>query len=180
MSAATVSQNYAEVLFVSSGKAGQREEYGRLMQATARGFAMSPEAQAVLVSPKVSKTAKGELIGRSLVAAGAPQPFVLFLQAVVKRGRQGLLTEISQAYNDMVDGQLGRVRATVTVARDPEPTLEETIVASLSKTLGKGVLATFMVEPEILGGTIVKVGDRVYDGSIRRKLVRLKRQLLSR
>ena len=50
----------------------------------------------------------------------------------------------------------------------------------MARTIGKEVLATFTVDPEILGGAVVRVGDKVYDGSVRRKLVRLKRQLLSR
>jgi F-type H+-transporting ATPase subunit delta len=46
--------------------------------------------------------------------------------------------------------------------------------------LGKEVLAGFAVDPEILGGAIIKVGDRVLDGSVRRKLALLRRQLLAK
>ncbi|MEZ4456269.1 MAG: ATP synthase F1 subunit delta [Gemmatimonadales bacterium] len=180
MSTTSIAQNYAEALFELAGKSSRFEEYGRLLQATARALAMSPEVQSVLVSPKITKSLKSDLVGRALAAAGAPREFVLYLQAVVKRGRQGLFTEISSAYNDLLDRHLNRVRATVTVARNPDEALEQQIVASLSRMLGKDVLATFMVEPEILGGTIVKVGDRLYDGSVRRRLVQLRRQLLSR
>ncbi|MDX2060334.1 MAG: F0F1 ATP synthase subunit delta, partial [Gemmatimonadales bacterium] len=76
--------------------------------------------------------------------------------------------------------KLNRVRASVTLARQPDAALEQAVTASLTKMLGKEVLARFVVDPEILGGTVVRVGDRIHDGSLRRKLVRLKRQLLSR
>lgn len=180
MAGSTVAENYAEALFELGAKSGRLEEYGRLMTATACGLASSPEAQAVLVSPKVTKTLKIDLVGRAITAIGAPREFVLYLMAVVKRGRQARLTEIAAAYSDMVDQKLGRVRATVTLARKPDQALEQALVASLARTVGKEVLATFAVDPEILGGTVVRVGDKVYDGSVRRKLVRLKRQLLAK
>jgi F-type H+-transporting ATPase subunit delta len=80
----------------------------------------------------------------------------------------------------MVDASLNRVRAAVTVARPADQALQDQITAALQKALDKQVIATFTVDHDILGGTIVRVGDRVYDGSIRRKLVRLKRQLIAR
>ncbi|MFN0180153.1 MAG: ATP synthase F1 subunit delta [Gemmatimonadales bacterium] len=180
MAGTAVAANYAEALFELAAKSGRLEEYGRLMDATAAALAASPEAQSVLVSPRVTKLAKSELIGRAIAKIGAPREFVLYLQAVVKRGRQGIFREIAAAYGDLVDIKLGRVRAAVTVARTPDAALEASIRAALAKLLGKDVLSSFTVDPEILGGAIVRVGDRIYDGSLRRRLVRLRRTLLSR
>jgi len=50
----------------------------------------------------------------------------------------------------------------------------------LSRALGKQVITVFGVDPQILGGAVVRVGERVYDGSVRRRLTRLRRQLLAR
>lgn len=174
-----VARNYAEALFDLARKSNRLEEYGRLIDATARGLDASPEAQSVLVSPKVPKALKSELVGRAIAKVGAPREFVLYLQAVVKRGRQLQFGAIADAYAELVDASVNRVRALVTVARPADEAMEQAISASLKKVLGKDVITTFVVEPEILGGAIVKVGDRVYDGSVRRRLVRLKRQLLS-
>lgn len=180
MAGSSVANNYAEALFELGAKSGRLEEYGRLIEATAGALASSPAAQAVLVSPKVTKTLKSDLVGRALTAIGAPREFVLYLMAVVKRGRQNRFSEIAAAYGELVDLKLSRVRASVTLARKPDQALEQALVASLARTVGKEVLATFTVDPEILGGTVVRVGDKVYDGSVRRKLVRLKRQLLAK
>jgi F-type H+-transporting ATPase subunit delta len=73
-----------------------------------------------------------------------------------------------------------RVRAGITLARTPDASLQAAISAALGKALGKEVVPTFTVEPEILGGAIVRVGDRVLDGSVRRKLAQLRRQLLTK
>lgn len=180
MSGSIVAQNYAEALYDLATKSGKLEEYGRLIEATARALESAPDVRAVLVSPKVPKALKSELVGRAMAGAGAPREFVLYLQAVVKRGRQSAFSGIADAYGDLVDRKLNRVRASVTLARQPDAALQQAVTASLTKLLGKDVITRFVVDPEILGGTVVRVGDRIHDGSIRRKLVRLKRQLLSR
>lgn len=175
-----VAENYAEALFELAGNAGQLEEYGRWITATARALEGSPTAQAALVSPKVTKAFKAGLMAATLERAGAPAEFVRYLLAVGRRGRQGALGKIAEAYGALMDRHHNRVRASVVVARAPDPALEEAITASLGSLLGQQVVATFSVDPEILGGAVVRVGDRVYDGSVRRRLVRLKQQLLGR
>jgi F-type H+-transporting ATPase subunit delta len=61
-----------------------------------------------------------------------------------------------------------------------DETVRRSIEAGLSKAFGKEVIASFSADPQLLGGAIVRVGERVYDGSVRRRLVRLRRQLLAR
>ncbi len=178
MAGSSVAQNYAEALFELGQKAGRLEDYGRLISATAQALTSSPEAQLVLVSPRVPKAVKSDLVGKAIAKIGAPREFVLYLQAVVKRGRQAMFGQIADAYGDLVDGQMNRVRASVTTARTADGGLEQSVVASLAKKLGKTVVATFTVDAGLLGGAVVRVGDRVYDGSLRRRLLRLRRQLV--
>jgi F-type H+-transporting ATPase subunit delta len=178
LKAIAISRNYAEALFALGDKSGQLEQYAGLVESLAAAIDSSPQVEAVLMSPNVPKAKKAALIGEAL--AGAPREFVLFAQAVVRRGRQGWFGDIAREYGALVDVRFNRLRADVTVAREPDGALRESIRAELSRVFGKEVLPTFVVEPGILGGTVVKVGDRIYDGSIRRKLGRLRRQLLSR
>src|SRR5205823_3178690 len=129
---------------------------------------------------KVTKAAKADFLGRTVTAAGAPREFVLYLAAVVKRGRQGMFGAIAAAYFDLLDVHFGRVRATVTVARAADAELSRAIAARLSENLGKDVVPTIQIDPELLGGVVVRIGDRVHDGSLRRRLQRLRRQLLGK
>lgn len=178
MRAESVAANYAEALFALGEQGGQAERYAGLIQAVADAVAGLPEARAVLMSPKVTKAAKAEILARAL--AGAPQEFVHFLQAVVKRGRQGLFSEIAAAYRDLLDERFNRVRATVMLAREADATIRQNLEQALREVVGKEVIAEYLVEPELLGGVVVRINDRVYDGSVRRRLTRLRRQLLSR
>ncbi|HTL05306.1 MAG TPA: ATP synthase F1 subunit delta [Gemmatimonadales bacterium] len=176
MRTATIAKNYAEALFSLGEQSGRAEEYARLIEALAAAVHASPRVETVLMSPKVTKARKAELLAAAL--PGAPKEFGLFLQAVIKRGRQLLLPEISIEYANLLDVKFNRIRAGVTLARQPDPALQAQIVDALSKALGKEVLAGFAVEPEILGGAVVRVGERMLDGSVRRKLKQLRRQLL--
>ncbi len=178
MSAATVARNYAEVLFDLGEQSGRTEEFAQLMDAVAGAIETSPEVQAVLMSPRVPKREKARLIGAALPEV--PREFVLFLQAVVKRGRQQLLGTIATEYHALVDFKQNRIRAGVTLARPADAQLRRAIEESLSKQLGKQVLATFSEDPDILGGAIVRVGERIHDGSVRRRMTKLRRILLSR
>jgi F-type H+-transporting ATPase subunit delta len=130
------------------------------------------------MSPRVSKAEKIKLLGEAL--QDVPREFVLWLQALVKRSRQGILREISTEYLALLDLKLDRVRAGVTLAKNPDDKLKRAIQEALSRQLGKQVIPAFSVEPEILGGTIVRVGERVLDGSVRRRMTKLRRHLLAR
>ncbi|MGQ0704349.1 MAG: ATP synthase F1 subunit delta [Gemmatimonadales bacterium] len=178
MRAATIARNYAEVLFALGEKSGRTEEYGDLIQALAAAVHASARVEAVLMSPKVTRGWKAELLARAVPEATGE--FKRFLQAVVKRGRQLLLGEIADQYGQLLDIKYNRVRVGITLAREPDPALKQRIAETLSATLGKDVVAGFAVEPEILGGAMVRVGERVRDGSVRRKLKQLRRQLLTR
>ena len=177
MRATTVARNYAEALFELGERSGNTDRYAELIDAVAGAVETTPEVQSVLMSPRVPKAEKARLLGAAL--KGAPRDFVLFLQALVKRGRQRLLREIATEYQALLDIKLNRVRAGVTMAHPADPALQQEIQAALSRQLGKEVLAAFHVDPEILGGTVVRVGERIHDGSVRRRMTKLRRQLLT-
>jgi F-type H+-transporting ATPase subunit delta len=174
----TIARNYAEALFALGERTGQTERFVDLMDAVAAAVETSPQVQATLMSPRVPKSAKARLLGAAL--RDAPREFVLFLQAVVKRGRQLLFREIATEYLALLDLKLNRVRAGVTLARPADEALRRSIQDSLSQHLGKEVLASFSVDPEILGGAVVRVGERIHDGSVRRRMTKLRRALLTR
>lgn len=176
MRSESIALNYAEALFALGEKSGRSREYADLLDGLAAAIAGSPRVQAVLASPKVPKPVKSRILTGAM--ATAPQEFLLFLAAVVKRGRQLLLGQIATGYLGLLDIKLNRVRPVVTVAREPDQALRTLIKTELEARLKKEVIPTFVVEPEILGGVVIRLGDRVLDASVKRRLVRLRRQLL--
>jgi F-type H+-transporting ATPase subunit delta len=176
----TIARNYAEALFLAAEAhdAATVERYGQLMDAVAGAVQADERIAVALESPRVSKAAKAALLERALGDVTPPE-FVRFLQAVVRRGRQGLFGEISQAYQGLVDVKLNRVHAGITLLDAPDAQLEQQIVERLSAAIGKDVRAHFRADRGILGGVVVRVGDRIFDGSVRRKLALLRRRMLT-
>ena len=177
MRSETIARNYAEALFDLGERSGDTQRYADLIDAVAGAVETTPEVQAALMSPRVPKAEKARILGSAL--RDAPREFVLFLQALVKRGRQRVLREVATEYEALLDIKHNRVRAGVTLARPGSAALQRDIQAALSKQLGKEVLASFHVDPEILGGTVVRIGERIHDGSVRRRMTKLRRHLLS-
>ncbi len=177
MRTGTIARNYAEALFELGEQSGSTAAYAELIDAVAGAVETAPEIQAVLMSPRVPKAEKARLFAAAL--KDAPREFVRFLQALVKRGRQRLLREIAAEYEALLDIKHNRVRAGVTLARPVNEELQRDIQAALGRQLGKEVLAAFHIDPEILGGAVVRVGERIHDGSVRRRMTKLRRQLLS-
>jgi F-type H+-transporting ATPase subunit delta len=173
----TIARNYAEALFELGERSGNTDRYAELLDAVAGAVETTPQVQGVLMSPRVPKAEKIRLFGAALKSA--PREFVLFLQALLKRGRQRLLREISTEYQALLDIKHNRIRAGVTLAHPAEPALQREIQAALSRELGKEVIAAFHLDPEILGGTVVRIGERIHDGSVRRRMTKLRRHLLS-
>jgi F-type H+-transporting ATPase subunit delta len=108
-----------------------------------------------------------------------PRHFLRFLQTLVRKRRQMLIPEISIEYDKLLDIHEGRVHANVTVARETSSVDEARIAEQLSRVVGKSVIPHMNVNPAILGGVVVKIGDTVMDGSVRRRLARLKSQILA-
>lgn len=169
MKTETIARNYAEALFAAARASGRVAEYGELIDAVAGAITSDRRIAIVLDSPRVSKAKKSQLLADALEGR-APAEFVRFLQAVVRRGRQGLIVEIAAEYEELMDVALNRVHAGVTLAAEPDTRLRQDILERLSAILGKEVRGRFRSDPAILGGVMVRVGDRVYDGSLRRRL----------
>lgn len=177
MKAPTVSRNYAEALFEVGERSGDTARFADLIEAVAGVVSADEMIRVVLESPRVPKRKKEELLSQAL-SGYAPEPFIRFLAAVVRRGRQGLLEGIAEEYLKLVDVKFNRVHASVTLARESDPALQKEIGTRLSAVLGKEVIPHFREDPGILGGVIVRIGDRVMDGSLRRRVLKLRKQML--
>jgi F-type H+-transporting ATPase subunit delta len=104
--------------------------------------------------------------------------FLRFLLVVTDKGRERLFAEMALAYQDRVDVMLGRVRAEVVTAQDADPALRTEIHRSLEAKLGRTVVPIFRVDPELIGGVVVRVEDQIIDASLRRRFTDLRRRLL--
>lgn len=172
----TIARNYAETLLALAQHADALEEWGKHIDTAAAAFS-TPSIEAILMTPRVPRDRKIALVTEAL--RGYPRPFTLFVAAMIRRGRQMLFGHVADEYHTLVDAKMNRVRAGITVARDVDALARSVIVERLSKAIGKNVIAGFTTDPALLGGVVIRVGDRIYDGSVRKRLATLKHKLVS-
>jgi F-type H+-transporting ATPase subunit delta len=174
----TIARNYAEALFELADTEGRLVEYGDGIELVARLLDENRDFRVFLETPRVPAAEKKAVLKRTL--AGSVEPHLLnFLLLTIDKRRQRLLRDIARAYHERVDERLGRARVEVTVARQQDDAVVARLRDALSRLLGKTAVPHLRVKPEILGGVIVRAGDTIYDGSLRRRLDRLRRQLLT-
>jgi F-type H+-transporting ATPase subunit delta len=130
-----------------------------------------------LESPKIPASRKIELL-RAALSNKVPPVFVRFLEILVSKRRQMLIPVIASEYRALIDESEERVHANVTVAREPAEAEKDALTKQLSRVLGKKVVPHISLNSAILGGLIVKIGDTVMDGSVRRRLATLRSRML--
>ena len=129
-------------------------------------------------TPRIDDENKKDLI-RKVFRDKAPKQVINFVLITIDKRRQTLLREISEEYSLLLDNHLGREHVEVTVARPLDDTTANVVSEQLSKMLGRQAIPHIRVKPEILGGLVVRTGDMIYDGSVRRRLEGLRRRLLT-
>jgi F-type H+-transporting ATPase subunit delta len=173
----TIARSYAEALFEL---ASQRGEHDAVMSAFEMLGALldgTPQIRTFLETPKIRAGDKKKAL-RDALEGRAPAIFVNFLQVVVDHGRQRVLRIIEREYRTLVDEHEDRLHVNVTLARAPDDAQRQEIAADLSRTLGKDVVPHVRVNANIMGGIVVRFGDQVLDGSLKRRLSSLRRRML--
>ena len=177
MSRVAVARNYADTLLALADRTDAAEAWLGLIDQISALYREVPSFRAFLETPRVPLAEKRDLI-RTVFGERYPETFVRFLLVLMENRRQSLLPEIEMAARELLNERTGRVQADVTMTVDPDPELKAEIEAALGKVLGREVTADFRRDPRLVGGVIVRVKDRVMDGSVRRQLQRMRRTLI--
>ncbi|HEX6588191.1 MAG TPA: ATP synthase F1 subunit delta [Longimicrobiales bacterium] len=176
MEATTVARNYGDVLFQLAEKHGAHEEYTAALDELVGLLEREPKLRTFLETPKLPSEEKKRVL-REAMSDRVSRPFLNFLMVVIDKRRQRLLPLIAEEFRRLVDRKFNRLDVEVVLASEPDERLEEEIRSGLSQKLGRTIVPRFRIQPEIIGGAIVKYGDNVIDGSLRRQLLALRRRM---
>jgi F-type H+-transporting ATPase subunit delta len=170
---------YAEALLAAARKESEVrvDEVGAELAGFARGATASPAVATFLANPTVAKKAKAAALADALRAGGSDL-FRGLIGVLVHNNRLGLLPGIAAAYRQLLDKRAGRVGVTVTAAVALSAAERDALVATLRGTLRREPVVSVRVDPELLGGMVVQVGDSVIDTSVRTRLQALRTALL--
>ena len=174
----TIARNYAEALLELAKRARDLRGWGTLINSIADAMQRDQTLRAFLETPRIDASTKNQVLRKALVDR-APSTFVRFVESVVNHRRQMLIPEIAQEYMDLVDEAENRMHASVTVAREADERTRQVIADRLSSVFNKTVVPHLTIDNRILGGLVVRVGDTVMDGSVRRKLGALRARMLA-
>ncbi|MBI2323436.1 MAG: ATP synthase F1 subunit delta [Chloroflexi bacterium] len=108
---------------------------------------------------------------------GQPDPVRGLVALLVRRHRMALIGRITDAFTQLVEQRAGIARARVTTAVELDGAARDALVSRLSHATGKTIRATFAVDPDLLGGARLQVGDHLVDASLRARLHSLLQQL---
>ncbi|MDX1396501.1 MAG: ATP synthase F1 subunit delta [Gemmatimonadota bacterium] len=177
MSTSAVARNYASTLYDLAARDGSEARFGELISAIGSLYETDSGFHHFLNAPGIALAEKKAAL-RAALGGDTPEPFVRFLLVVLDRRRHNSLPGIALAYREILDEKAGRVRPVVTLPYEPDPELANAIVSALEKRFDKKMIPEFRVDPEIVGGLIVRAGDRLLDASVRRGLKDLKQELI--
>ena len=173
----TIARNYAEALLALARKAKDLAGWGTMISDVALAVENDERLRNFLQAPQVSAAQKNAVLAKAFQDR-MPRLLVRFIQALVNNRRQMLLPQIADQYRSLVDEVEGRIHAHVTVARQTSEEERSAIGRALSRTIGKQVVPHLTVNPDILGGVVVRVGDQVMDGSVRKRLSTLRSRMV--
>lgn len=177
MDAAPIARSYATALFELAERSGEVEAMSRTFAEVNALIGSTARLGDFLRSPKIEVEQKKRVL-RTAFEGRVPPVFMNFLQVVLDKRRQRLLTEIAREYDLLLDDKLGRVNVSVTLAHEPDAAEMADITASLARLTGRDVVSHVRVDGDILGGIIVRYGDRLLDGSLRRRLISMRGRLM--
>ncbi len=170
-----IARVYADALFGVAKEKGKldviREQLGQFADA----LADNREMQLFFFSPYFSSTEKGDGLKKAI--AGAEPELVNFLELLIEKHRMPVLFRIRRQFDSLWDKENKRLGVTVTSAVELDPEVAKRIGSEIEEQTGNEVELESRVDPDILGGLIVQVGNMVLDTSIKNRLEKLRKSV---
>jgi len=173
----TLAKRYAQALVEIGEEQNALDGYGRDLTALTELVAESKDFREVLINPVFPKEDKKKIANSILEKLGTDRMVINFINLLIDRKRIDQLEGIEKAYHQRVDEIRGITRGEVASASPLDDAELDRIKQALSDISGKDVRLSARVDPSLIGGLVAKVGDKVFDGSIRSQLNELKDSL---
>lgn len=182
MPSSALSRRYSLALITLAEEHNIIEQIGEDLQTFEEAWTQGESIlKNALLNPGISTQERSKVLKAVLERLSLHKYLNNFLNLLLEKSRLLLLDEIMEAYQLMSDERSGRVRARVTTAADL--TIEEK--DSIRQTLAKAtdvepvkLTIEFDIDPQIIGGVVARVGDTIYDASLRSRLREIKEALL--
>jgi F-type H+-transporting ATPase subunit delta len=170
---------YAKALLAAAEATGKADALVEELAAVVEVLDANPKLDAVFSSALISHEEKSQLLDR--IFGGRISPLLLDgLKVISRHGRLDILRAVGQEVSKLYDELRGRIRVQMSTATAVDQAVEDKLLAALKNLLGGQPLLDATVEPELIGGVVLRVGDTVYDGSVARQLHHVREQMITR
>ena len=173
----SASLQYATALADIALEQGAAEPVKKQLEDFGAAYAESAELRSVLSSPAVERTAKHGVIEKLAAGLGASRIVRNFLFIVVDNQRTHLLPEILQTFETVIRQRQGVAEAEVTSAAELTAPQKSQLQQTLERLTGRKIQAKYSLDAALLGGAVVRIGDTIYDGSVRNRLSQMRARL---
>ncbi|MCA1020923.1 F0F1 ATP synthase subunit delta [Halobacillus litoralis] len=178
MSQSIIAKRYADALFQLGQERSKLEKFETELQTLKEVFRSNQEIISFLKHPRFSIEQKKKMITESFQSFS--EEIVNLLKLLVERHREDIILDMIQDYVRMINDAKGIADADVYSVRQLSEAEKQRISESFAPKVGKQSLnLTNIVDPSIIGGIRLRVGNRIFDGSVSGKLRRIERKLLS-
>lgn len=172
MSQRTVARRYATALYEEAGDTGVLEAVDEDVLMLRETLASNDELSRFFESPVIPQEKKDDVI-QSLLGDRVEELLVRFLRLLVQKDRETMTLAILDQYQTLRDEHRDIIDVQVTVARPLADEDREAVVEVLENQTGKSVRLDVQKDADVIGGLVVRIGDYVFDGSVRNKLSNL-------
>ncbi len=173
--AGAAAKRYARAIFELAKDERQVEQWAKRLQVV-RDVLTRPEVTSILVNPSIAVQSRQDLV-TALLQEHVAQEGVNLGRLLVGASRVGDLDRIIEEYQLLADAGAGRVRAIATTAVPLSRSDADRLEQGLSRRLGRQVRLDSRVDRGIVGGLVLRIGDRVIDASVASRLQQLRRRL---
>ncbi|MGA8219790.1 MAG: F0F1 ATP synthase subunit delta [Solirubrobacterales bacterium] len=170
-----IARVYADALFGVAKERGKLDAIREQLGQFADALADNREMQLFFFSPYFSSTEKGDGLKKAI--AGAEPEMVNFLELLIEKHRMPVLFRVRRQFDALWDKENKRLGVTVTSAVELDPEVAKRIGSEIEGQTGNEVELESRVDPDILGGLIVQVGNMVLDTSIKNRLEKLRKSV---
>ena len=173
----SASLQYANALADVALAQGAADAALKQLNDVAVAFAASSELRNVMASPAVPREAKHGVIEKIAARAGAGKIIRNFLFVIADHHRTHILPEIVAAFEGVIRQRQGVAEAEISSAVELSAAQKKKFAQTLERITGKKIEAKYSLDPTLLGGAVVRVGDTIYDGSVRSSLNEMRARL---
>lgn len=173
----SASLQYANALADIALEQGAAGPVVKQLDSFAAAYAESAELRNVLANPAVAIESKHEVIEKIGARIGASKIVRNFLFVVADHQRTHILPEIVDTFQKVVRQRQGIAEAEISSAVELSAAQKKELSQTLARLTGKKIEPTYSLDAALLGGAIVRIGDTVYDGSVRSRLNELRARL---